>query len=396
MMTKYLLIVVGAMMLSGCTIKLPTVGSGSDAPAPATSTRGSLWKTSDGGQSFEPKSTIDEKTRITKADILSIAYHPKVPGTIYVGSVENGIFKTEDAGNHWVPIAFPPKKIYSFILDKNNPDTRMFASGVVGTWGKIFRTDNGGEKWDPVYTEPGEQIPVTALSQHPVDMNVIFAGTSTGTVVKSVDSGDTWKDVGGKIDGIVADIVFDAAKPLITYLLTFNKKVFYSSDGGVVWRDWEEEKTKEVEAIQKRASDAAARDDSKGATSLRKQAQQLGERNQKNKMPSNIVSVTADPVEMGVLYAGTNAGFFRSPDYGKYWYELNIIESAKKFPIRSIAVNPQNSGELVFVAGRAFYKSVDRGVTWSVTGLDVDRNASFVSYDPFDPKYLFLGLRNFK
>ena len=75
---------------------------------------------------------------------------------------------------------------------------------------------------------------------------------------------------------------------------------------------------------------------------------------------------------------------------------MNIIESAKKFSIRSIAVNPKNSKEIVFVAGRAFYKSIDEGATWSVTGLDVDRDAFFVSYDPFDPKYLFLGLRSFK
>lgn len=394
-MVKKSLVLAGlAVLLSGCTLQLPSVGSGSST-APAV-VRGSLWKTSDGGQSFEVKSTIDAETSITKADILSIAYHPKVPGTIYVGSVENGIFKTEDAGNHWIPIAFPPKKIYSFILDKNNPDNRMFASGVVGTWGKIFRTDDGGGEWDPVYTEPGEQVPVTALSQHPVDMNVIFAGTATGTVVKSVDSGDTWKNVGGKIDGIVADITFDARRPLVTYLLTYNQKVYHSSDGGIGWIDWEAEKAREVEAIQKRASDAATRGDTKGAEALRKQSQALGDRNQKNKMPSGIVSITADPAEAGVLYAGTSAGFFRSPDYGKYWYELNIIESAKKFPIRSIAVNPRNSEEIVFVAGHAFYKSIDRGVTWSITGLDVDRSASFVSYDPFDSQYLFLGLRNFK
>lgn len=394
-MVKKILLLAGlSVMLSGCTIQLPIPVTGPDSALTGnTIKKGSLWKTSDSGQSFELKSTIDEKTSITKADILSVAFHPKTPGTIYVSSIENGIFKTENGGEQWMPIAFPPKKIYSFILDKNNPDTRMFASGVVGDWGKIFRTDDGGEKWDPVYTEPGQQVPVTALSQHPADMNVIFAGTYTGTVIKSVDSGDTWKNVGSKIDGIVADIVFDAKKQFVTYLLTFNQKVYYSPDGGVSWIDWEEEKQKEVTALQKEASDVAARGDAKRAEVLLKSAQALMERNQKDKMPPNIVSVAADPVETGVLYAGTNAGIFRSPDYGKYWYELNIIESAKKFPIRSIAISPGDSNEIVFVSGKAFYRSTDKGATWSVTGLEVDRNASFVSYDPFDTKSLFVGLR---
>jgi photosystem II stability/assembly factor-like uncharacterized protein len=113
-------------------------------------------------------------------------------------------------------------------------------------------------------------------------------------------------------------------------------------------------------------------------------------------MPSGIVSIAPDPAVSGTLYAGTNAGLFRSTDYGKYWYELNIIESAKQFPIRSIAVNPKNPKEVVFVSGKAFYKSTNGGETWAITSLSVDRDASFVAYDPFDPKYLLIGLRKFK
>ena len=399
---KYVIVAVLAVSLSGCTMKLP---GASDAPTTTASVQGSLWKTSDGGKSFEAKSKIDDKTTITKADILSVAYHPTKKGIIYVGSVENGIFKTEDAGESWAPISFPPKRIYSFILDRKDPDTRMFASGVVDGWGKIFRTDDGGEKWDPVYTEPGQQAMVTALAQHWVDTNVIFAGTSTGTVVKSVDSGDTWKNVGNRINGIIADFAFDSKNKMVVNLLTYGQKIFYSNDGGLIWLDWEEEKQKEVAAIQKRASDISQSASTnpkqtealqKESQRLQKAAQALSERNQKNKMPQGIVSLAADPTDSGVLYAGTGTGFFRSPDFGKYWYELNIIESAKTFSIRSIAINPRDSKELVFVAGKAFYKSIDRGETWAVTGLSVNRDASFVSYDPFDSKYLFVGLRNFK
>lgn len=393
MLKKSLVLAVSVFMLSGCTLPIPS----SLAPSSGGSvqTKGSLWRTSDGGQSFEVKSEIDEKTIIAKADILSVAYHPNTQGTIYVGSVENGIFKTEDSGEQWTPIAFPYKKIYSFILDRNDPDNRMFASGVVGEWGKIFRTDDGGENWNEVYTEPGTGATVTALSQHPSDTNVIFAGTSTGTVVKSTDSGDTWKNVGNKIDGTVSDFAFDASSKFATYLLTFGQKVYFSRDGGLGWIDWEAEKQNELTALQKRASDASATGDRKRGDALQKQVQLLSERNQTNKMPSGIVSIAADPKNTGVIYAGTSTGFFRSPDYGKYWYEINIIESAKKFAIRSIAIKPTDSKEIVFVAGKAFYKSIDGGQTWFVTGLNVDRGASFVSYDPFDSEYLFVGLRNF-
>ena len=215
-------------------------------------------------------------------------------------------------------------------------------------------------------------------------------------MVKSVDSGDTWKNVGNKIDGIVADIAFDSAQSLSTYLIVFGQKLYYSADGGVQWKDWEEEKQKEVAALYDRAANASSKGKASEAQRLQKQAENLSERNQKNKMPGGIVSVASDPNRTGVVYVGTNAGFFRSADFGKYWDGVNIIESAKKFSIRSIAVNPKDSNEIVFVAGKAFYKSIDEGVTWRTTGLNVDRGASFVTYDPFDPRYLFIGLRNFK
>jgi photosystem II stability/assembly factor-like uncharacterized protein len=399
--TRFIIVPLCALILSGCSIApkvAKPVPEGPDVPGglSATVEKGSIWKSDNGGEVFFSQSKVDETTRIEKADILSIAYHPQKPASVFVGTVENGIFKTENGGDTWQQIVFPPKKIYSFIPDKNDPDKRMFASGVLGDQGKMFRTDDGGANWKDIYSEPGQGTFVSALSQHFSDRNVIFAGTSTGTVVKSVDGGNTWKNIGNKIDGSVSDIAFDSKKKLVTYLLAAGRKLYYSPDGGARWLDWEEEKKNEVKAIQEAASKLSAKGDTKGAEKKRQQAKDLSERNQENKMPSGIISVASDPTVSGVVYVGTSTGLFRSADYGKYWYELNIIESAKKFPIRSIAVNPKNPKEVVFVAGKAFYKSINGGETWAITSLSVDRDAAFVAYDPFDPKYLLIGLRSFK
>ncbi len=398
---RFLPVLVFALALSGCSVvpQVPKVNPGtSDVPEGLSQNldKGSVWKSDDGGGTFFSQSKINETARIEKADILSIAYHPSKPATVFVGTVEDGIFSTDNGGDTWKQIVFPPKKIYSFIPDKNDPDHRMFASGVLGNQGKMFRTDNGGETWKDIYSEPGQGTFVSALSQHFADRNVIFAGTSSGTVVKSVDGGNTWRNIGNKIDGSVSDIAFDATKKMVTYLLAMGQKLYYSSDGGAQWIDWEDAKQKEVQAIQEAATKLSMKGDQKGAQKKQEQAQKLSERNQKNRMPQNIVSIAADPNVSGTIYAGTGSGLFRSPDYGKYWYEINIIESAKTFPIRSIAVNPKNSREVVFVSGKAFYKSVNGGETWAITSLGVDRDASFVAYDPFDPKYLFIGLRKFQ
>lgn len=394
------LLVCSSLIFSGCSF-LPSSEQKGNSSNPVSeifskkAEKGSLWRTNDGGQTFQVKSQIDENSRISSADILSITYHPKKSGTIYVSTINNGIFKTENSGDNWGQIAFPPKRIHSFLLDKNDPDNRMLASGVLNKWAKIFVTSDGGKDWREAYTEPGQETVITALSQHSRDTNAIFAGTSSGTIVRSVDGGNTWKNIGNKVDGAVADISFDASKDQVTYLLIAEKKFYYSPDSGAAWLDWEEEKKKEIIALQEKASKASSNGDREKAKNIRAQAQELNERNKKNKMPAGIVSIAADPSVSGIIYAGTKKGLFRSVDYGKYWEEINIIESAKKFPIRSIAINPKNSKEIVFVAGKAFYKSVDNGETWATTGLNVDRDASFVSYDPLDSGYLFIGLRKF-
>jgi photosystem II stability/assembly factor-like uncharacterized protein len=369
MVKKYLLVAVCAVMLSGCTVKLPVgnpAPTGSVDPSDAfgkTVQPGSIWKSIDGGKLFEVKSRIDDTQSIAKADVLALSFHPTDHETLYIGTVDNGIFKTTDGAETWQPIAFPPKKIYSFILDKNLPDERMFASGNIGDVGKVFRTDDGGETWRAVYTEPSSGVVITILAQHPRDMSVIFAGTSTGTVVKSTDGGETWKNVGRAVDGPITDIVFDAAKQYFLYAFSFGGKVYFSEDGGLTWQN-------------------VATDPPKDSGLL--------------KIPDGLLSITVDPSISGRVYGTTTGGLYRSDNFGVGWKKLNIIESAEKLPIRSVAVNPTNASEIVFTAGSVFYKSINGGETWSVVDVYIDRSVSVLAYDPSETQTIYMMLRKIK
>jgi photosystem II stability/assembly factor-like uncharacterized protein len=409
---------------------------------------GSIWKSSNGGHTFKSKSMIDKEvlasyedqkngenssentkskakpddgknkggsgtidnksiTKIqdeegnifTTADVLSIAFHPARQKTIYVSTANDGLFKTLDAGELWKPIPFPPKNVYSFVIDTRDPDNTMFASGVTVNWGKIFRTKNGGIDWEEVYTEPGDSVPITSLIQNNKSQNVFFAGTKSGTVVKSIDSGDTWKNVGKCEDywdernkvaikgevilGNVTDFAFDAKKISNMYLITFSDKIYYSNKSGEEWIDWELRKQRELEEMY-----YSEKPDYDKIEEFRK-------RMEIEKTPQGIVSVAADPYISGLVYVGTNQGLYKSDSFGKWWKKINVIESVNLYPIRSIAINPRKSSEIVFVSGKAFYKTTDTGKTWEVVGLDVDRDVSFATYDLFDSNYIFVGLRKF-
>jgi len=356
--------------------------------------KGSLWKSEDGGRSFVVRSSVDETTRIEKADILDFEFHPSRTETVIASSVEHGIFKTENGGDTWVPIPFPPKRIYGFILDRRDPDHRMFASGVIDDRGRVFRSDDEGVNWSPIYTEPGTGTVVSSLAQDPRNPDILYAGTSGGTLVKSTDAGATWKNVGDAVDGVVSRILFDAGDPNLVYLLLFGKEMSFSRDGGETWTDWDEEKRAEITSLNARAAEALKDGRTDEAAHLRDSAEALVKRGRENKAPNGMVALLADPSRSGVLYAGGGSGLYRSTDSGKFWEKLEIIESAEEFTIRSIGVDPKNSDVIVFVSGRAFYRSENGGETWSVIPLSTDRPPAQIEYDPFDSRFMFLGLRN--
>ena len=379
MIQKIGLVLFGGLILSGCSLSsigTPVVTnqvSPNGVPL-ANIQKGSIWKSADAGQSFAPQSKVDEKNQITAANVLALSFDPSNTKTLYAGTVDNGIFKTENGAETWTPIVFPPKKIYSFFVDRSRTQV-MFASGVLGNHGKIYRTEDGGITWKDVYTEPGDNIVVTAIAQHPRDNNVIFAGTSGGTVVKSTDAGTTWHNVGNKVDGPVLDILFDAKLGFSVYLLVHDVKMYYSSDGGENWQDWETVKLAE-EASSKLTSD------------------QVKER-QLRIAPTKMIALSTSPNASGVVYAANIGGLYKSTDFGKFWDKVNIIESASKFPIRSIALHPTDPHELSFVSGAVFYKTVDAGKNWLVPPLNIDRAVSVVTYDPLDSKNIYIALRKF-
>jgi len=337
--------------------------------------KGSIWKSEDGGRSFFVQSTVNEQSRIEKADILDFEFHPTRPEVVIATSIDHGIFKTENGGDTWVPIEFPPKRIYSFILDRRDPDRRMFASGVIENRGRIFRSDDEGANWIPIYTEPGTGTVVASLAQDPGNPDILYAGTSAGTLIKSIDAGGTWRNIGDSVDGIISKILFDAGDPNTVYLLLFGKEMRLSRDGGETWIDWDEERRKELDGL-----------DGDAATAFR-------ERERENEPPQGMVALLADPSRSGTLYAAGKTGFYRSTDSGKFWDRLDIIESAEKFTVRSIAVDPKRPETVIFVAGQALYRSEDGGATWSVSPLSTDRPPALIEFDPFDSSFLFLGLR---
>jgi photosystem II stability/assembly factor-like uncharacterized protein len=105
-------------------------------------------------------------------------------------------------------------------------------------------------------------------------------------------------------------------------------------------------------------------------------------------------SLVADPNLSGIIYAGTDKGIFKR-NADETWSSLNIIESSKAFPIKVIAINPQNSKEILYSSAKAIYKSVDGGATWSTFQLDTAKEIGVIKYDNSNPATVYAGLRKY-
>ena len=363
---KISLVAVSAFVLSGCSLSLPV---------PGVSSGGSIWKSFDNGQTFVPKVTVDEKRKISSADVLTFVVDPRSPETIYLGTVGSGLFKTADGGEHWEPLIFPPLKNYGLVLGRDN-SAQVYASGVYDGIAKMYRSDDAGRNWKEIYTEPGKGTVITALGTSPDIPDVLYAGTSAGVIIKSINGGATWDNI-GVADGPVTKILFEKGTPEKVLLLVFNKGIDISTDGGKTWSDDVENSLVSGQARERRTERISSA------------------RNSEAKNPDGITTAVIDPSVSGTLYAGAKNGVFRSRDSGQTWEALDIIESSKKFPVRAIAINPANTDEIVYAAGNAFYRSVDGGVKWATTQLEIDRSVSIIAYDPSHPEVIYFALRKF-
>lgn len=133
--------------------------------------------------------------------IETIAFHPTDPEIFYVGTWGGGIWKTSDAGEHWVPLGdeLPLCSVSSIAVDFVNPQVIYIAAGLnhTGLPGLgIFKSTDGGLSWNSV-SPPSIDVDFTRYNKviiHPGDHNTVFSCQSDG-LWRSNDAGLNWAKI---------------------------------------------------------------------------------------------------------------------------------------------------------------------------------------------------------
>jgi photosystem II stability/assembly factor-like uncharacterized protein len=227
---------------------------------------GGVWKSSDGGNRWEP---IFDKEPAAAIGALAVA--PSDPNLVWAGTGEpwmirdsdvagNGVYKSTDAGKTWTPMGLDETgRISRVVIDPAKPDT-VFVCALGRATGPqqergVFRTTDGGLHWDRVlFADPNTGC--SGLVMDPRNPRVLFAGMwqvelhtwgefsggpGSGIYV-SRDGGTKWtrieahglpKPPVGKIDVAVAPTDSNRVYALIQ--TKDEGSVWRSNDGGENW-----------------------------------------------------------------------------------------------------------------------------------------------------------------
>lgn len=231
-------------------------------------TGGGLWKTTDGGTTWEPVTD----GQINSASVGSIAVCPANPDVVYIGTGEtqlrgniqagDGLYKSTDAGKTWQHIGLRETRNFSRVrVHPTNCDI-VFAGGF-GEYGVenedrgLYRSRDGGRTWEKVLYRDAKTGAVD-ISIDPKNPDVIYAalwdafrkpwamssgGPGSG-LFKSTDGGTTWTEItrnpGLPRDQVIGKIgvSVSGADPNRVYAIieADSGGVFRSDDGGATWQ----------------------------------------------------------------------------------------------------------------------------------------------------------------
>jgi photosystem II stability/assembly factor-like uncharacterized protein len=215
-------------MASTGTILVGTVGQG-------------VFRSPDGGESWGRISVGQgmHSDCVTRC----LATHPSDPAIVFAGT-DLGIYRSSDAGASWTLLDTPMsgRTVWAITIDGADPDVMLAGTGTPSP-PALFRSTDGGQTWQQSVAELAETCPAvgvprpTALVIDPDDRDSIWVGLEVDGVRHSSDGGRTWQRAAPEIKNQDVHNLFVTPGPQKRVYVLVNDDVWVSEDGGESWRN---------------------------------------------------------------------------------------------------------------------------------------------------------------
>jgi len=396
----------------------------------------------------------------------SLAVVPSDPQTVYVGTggpygtySSGAIYKSVDGGLSWWKTGFDASNEFDYTvvdidIDPQNHDVIWAATssfGYGGFGGTLYRSANGGETWEEIFSLTPSGSAYLTVAVKPNDSNTVFTGSGFG-IIKHYFDGTQWQFVWPVIEEsrLVQDISFDPQDPEVLYAVwrnpwfgDFLPKVARSTNGGIDWEIYTVDYEFLTLAVHPANSELIFGGElNLGVFKSQDHGQTWAPIN--NGINAVIVyDVAIDPNDATHILAGTISGVYekegveawsrllpystrslqfhrtdsltfyagidgwlaKTTDGGQGWTYSNMLADGYNY-VSDIAIDPINL-DTVFIAVNGYsdygeiHKSTDGGDTFGKV-LDGENQSgekygfNAVATDPSDPQHVFAGGGNFR
>jgi photosystem II stability/assembly factor-like uncharacterized protein len=358
------------------------------------------------------------------------------PMTMYLGFATGGVWKSTDAGNHWLSlfdempftsigdIAIAPSDPNVVYVGTGEPNNRQSSSIGGGVWG----TRDGGKTWTSLGLEETQSIGRIAVD--PLNPNIVFVAAvghlfgpnEDRGLYKSSDGGKTWKKA-KYVDADTGfnDVQVDPSNGKIVYASSYQRRrtwwgvngggpgsgMWKSIDGGETWNKItgggfptpKDGILGRIGISIFRARPATlyiiAEVGAEGGISVNVADDGGPLKNGPNGQPvaccGDGASRLLPPLTDGQPFRGNpeRSGVWRSDDAGKTWtFESNT--NNRPIYYSQIRVDPVNDRKLI-QGGAGAQMSFDAGKTWNPIGGTGHGDYHAIWINPKDPRVVAVG-----
>jgi len=337
-------LILSAVLLTGCTLNF-----GSNQ-APVVS---GVFKSSDSGTTWSEKNLFLYSGGVGNTaglSVINLTFDPQDYNAIYLASKASGLLYTYDGGDSWMKAnRIKDGRINAVVIDPKNKCI------IYATFGStILKSVDCSRSWSEVYIDTRKETVLTALAINQVNNLVVYAGNSSGEVLKSFDGGGNWQVI-KRLSSKVTKILIDPAESNIIYTATQNKGIYKSDNAGASWANIND--------------------------GLKPYSASLEYKN-----------LIFDQSQPDSLLLAAKHGLIKTNDGGQTWEPLKLITPPASVDIHSVAINPQNSNEIYYATASTFYKTVDGGKNWITKRLPTKAIASYLLIHPLEPNVIYMGL----
>lgn len=338
-----LILIITASVLSGCI---------SIKKTPAAD--GGIFKTEDFGETWTQKVFVSRTKNgvntIGKVGTNTLFFDPKDKKIIYLCTIGNGIYKTDNNGENWQPTSLNSGTYGSVSIDKKSSNIIYVARGNT-----IIKTIDSMQTWRTIYVETRPKESIISVAVNPFEDNIIYADTKT-SILKSYDYGNTWEAIKWMQENPLYIFMSEKNKNVM-YFVNYGLAVYRSSDGGI-----------NLEDITKNLKE------------------------EKFKNQPLIINTFLFFPNTELIYLATNYGIYKTEDNGGSWQEIKTLIPSGSISIATVAINPNDQNQIIFPVGKIIYKTTDGGKTWkTIESLQTSRSINFLLVNPENPNIVYAG-----